>query len=89
MSPLIFRKQKPTTEKPKVHHKRPAPEFTDNLAKAQVNKVAEGFENYLDLISSLYYGYLPSLTAKEKGDLILDRMLSPMRTDLVFGNFFH
>ena len=91
-------------EKAKIHRGRPmnpspVPKIakdTSKSLKARTNKVAKGFENYLDLISSLYYGYLPSSSAAREAEseerekegfkfTVLDRMLSPIRVDLPFG----
>ena len=106
LSPRIFRKSKPAGEKTlKVHRGRPNTTAQKNgkdeeqasSVKQKVSKVSKGFEGYLDLVSHLYYGYLPSSSAareaeyeqKEDKDCFkfttLDTLLSPLRSDLAFG----
>jgi len=108
LSPRIFRKSKPAVEKTaKVHRGRPGTssqkngkdEEQPNSAKQKVNKVSKGLEGYLDLVSHLYYGYLPSSSAAREAEIeqkedkdgfkftTLDNLLSPLRNDLVYGIF--
>ncbi len=62
-----------------------------------LDKMIKSFEEYLDLVSYLYYGHVPSQAAAREEECeeqegkaafrltTLDHMLSPMRADLVFG----
>eukprot|EP00826_Nyctotherus_ovalis_P066367 TRINITY_DN9800_c0_g1_i14.p1 TRINITY_DN9800_c0_g1~~TRINITY_DN9800_c0_g1_i14.p1 ORF type:complete len:234 (-),score=49.73 TRINITY_DN9800_c0_g1_i14:246-947(-) len=100
LSPLIFRKQKPPAQKPKIHRGRPITsppvcKIADTSRVPKVSRVAKGFETYLELVGSLYYGHLPSSSAAREAETeeqekegfkfsVLDRMLSPMRVDLAF-----
>ena len=102
LSPRIFRRSKPAAEKSKIHRGRPITpneQKSSTEEKSKASKVGKGFEGYLELVSYLYYGYLPTSSAareaeyeeKEgKGDYkcsTLDYMLSPMRADLAYGLF--
>ena len=74
-------------------------EAVTTFFKLYLDKLIKGFEGYLDHVSYLYYGHLPSSAAakeeeheEKEGNVgfkltTLDNLLSPLRADLVFGIF--